>query len=309
MKFGKLALFAAALAGVFGVAFAISAIVTDPAEPSEAHDHEHTTTAGAGLSATRSGYTLDAIAAPGESNRAGTLRFRVLGPDGATVTRFDTDNEKQLHLIIARSDTTQFRHVHPTMDAEGVWSIDWTWPTGGVYRVFADFTPTAGPGDLVLSRTVAVSGDAAPAAQLPPTTTAEVDGYRVRLTGRAGSDPAQALSTGGSELRFTVTKDGQPVTDLEPYLGSYGHLVALRIGDLAYLHVHPIDRVHPGGGGPDITFHAQAPNAAEYRLYLQFSVGGTVHTAAFTVAATADSTMSPMPGMPMGHTMDGGGHR
>ena len=40
-------------------------------------------------------------------------------------------------------------------------------------------------------------------------------------------------------LTLTVTKDGQPVTDLQPYLGAYGHLVALRAGDLAYLHVHP----------------------------------------------------------------------
>ena len=26
---------------------------------------------------------------------------------------------------------------------------------------------------------------------------------------------------------------------MEPYLGAKGHLVALREGDLAYLHIHP----------------------------------------------------------------------
>ncbi len=36
-----------------------------------------------------------------------------------------------------------------------------------------------------------------------------------------------------------VSRDGEPVNDLQPYLGAYGHLVALRSGDLAYLHVHP----------------------------------------------------------------------
>ena len=47
------------------------------------------------------------------------------------------------------------------------------------------------------------------------------------------------------------------MTDLQPYLAAYGHLVALRQGDLAYLHVHPDGE--PGDGrtkaGPDIVFH------------------------------------------------------
>lgn len=40
-------------------------------------------------------------------------------------------------------------------------------------------------------------------------------------------------------LTLSVAKGTHPVTDLQPYLGAYGHLVALRQGDLAYLHVHP----------------------------------------------------------------------
>ncbi|GAA4560405.1 hypothetical protein GCM10023097_74590 [Streptomyces collinus] len=36
-----------------------------------------------------------------------------------------------------------------------------------------------------------------------------------------------------SDLTLTVTKDGKPVRNLQPCLGAYGHLVALRSGDLA----------------------------------------------------------------------------
>ena len=78
------------------------------------------------------------------------------------------------------------------------------------------------------------------------------------------------------------------MTDLQPYLGAYGHLVALRAGDLAYLHVHP-DGV-PGDGvtapGPDVTFWATAPSAGAYRLFLDFQHNGVVRTAEFTVQAT-----------------------
>jgi copper chaperone CopZ len=79
------------------------------------------------------------------------------------------------------------------------------------------------------------------------------------------------------------------VTDLEPYLAAYGHLVALRAGDLAYLHVHPAGE--PGDGktpaGPDITFYATAPSTGDYRLFLDFQHDGVVRTAEFTGALRA----------------------
>lgn len=107
-----------------------------------------------------------------------------------------------------------------------------------------------------------------------------MDGYDVELGG--------ALTPGkAGELKLTVTKDGKPVRDLQPYLGAYGHLVALRSGDLAYLHVHP--NGEPGDGrtrpGPDVSFTATAPSEGAYRLFLDFKHEGKVRTAAFTVRA------------------------
>jgi hypothetical protein len=65
--------------------------------------------------------------------------------------------------------------------------------------------------------------------------------------------------------------------------------VALRDGDLAYLHVHPGGE--PGDGvtqpGPDITFYATAPSVGDYRLFLDFKHGDVVRTAEFTVRAGA----------------------
>jgi hypothetical protein len=89
-------------------------------------------------------------------------------------------------------------------------------------------------------------------------------------------------------LTLTVTRNGTSVTDLEPYLGAYGHLVALRSGDLAYLHVHPEGT--PGDGetdpGPEVVFYTEVPSAGRYHLYLDFKHQGVVRTAAFTVTGT-----------------------
>ncbi len=117
-----------------------------------------------------------------------------------------------------------------------------------------------------------------------------VDGYEVTLDG--------ALRPGaGGQLKLAVEKDGKPVTDLQPYLGAYGHLVALRAGDLAYLHVHP--NGEPGDGrtepGPEVSFTATVPSKGAYRLFLDFRHEGKVRTAAFTVHAGGAAPEKPAP--------------
>jgi hypothetical protein len=72
---------------------------------------------------------------------------------------------------------------------------------------------------------------------------------------------------------FDVTRDGRRVA-VQQYLGAKGHLVALRQGDLAFLHVHPDEN--------SLRFMARFPTAGAYRLFLQFQIEGRVHTAAFT---------------------------
>jgi hypothetical protein len=165
-------------------------------------------------------------------------------------------------------------------------------PRAGGYRVFADFTPEEkGAENLTLGADLAVSGTYAPQSLPAPDATATTDGYEVKLGG--------ALRPGAArELKLTVSRGGRPVTDLQPYLGAYGHLVALRSGDLAYLHVHPAGA--PGDGstepGPDISFAATAPRGGTYRLFLDFKHGGKVHTAAFTVRAGGATISGQAPG-------------
>ncbi|SDX72599.1 hypothetical protein SAMN05216215_101464 [Saccharopolyspora shandongensis] len=236
-----------------------------------------------GLASSRGGYTL----APTDTTQAtGTTEpfsFRILGPDGNAVTGFDVEHDKRMHLIVVRRDTAGFQHLHPEMTADGTWTVPLNLPEAGSYRVFADFTAT-GAEAATLGTDIAAGGAFAPR-DFAPSRVAEVDGYRVRLDGELV--PGQA-----SPVRLAVTKDGRPVTDLQPYLSAYGHLVALREGDLAYLHVHPDGA--PGDGrtapGPEIDFVAEVPTSGTYRLFLDFQHDGVVRTAEFTVDTAGDAT-------------------
>jgi hypothetical protein len=197
--------------------------------------------------------------------RTQTLRFRIADERGATVRDFDVEHEKRMHLILARRDLTGFQHLHPTQAPDGSWSTRARLGDAGSYRLFADFSHEGEASTLAGDLRVDGAADLRP---LPaPDATADVgDGYAVRLdAGHAG--PGRE-----ADLRFTVTRDGRPVRT-ERYLGAGGHLVALREGDLAFLHVHPT---------AGTSFAATFPTAGRYRLFLQFQHAGRVRTAAFT---------------------------
>ena len=173
-----------------------------------------------------------------------------------------------MHLIVVRRDLRRFQHLHPVQDERGAWSTSLTLPDAGVYQAFADFQ--TGGERHTLGVDLFAGGRFAPLALPAEATTAGVDGYDVRLDDRHGGADHR-------ELRFTVSRDGAPVTDLQPYLGSRGHLVMLRAGDLAYAHVHPL--------APDrLAFATDDLAPGRYRLFLQFRHAGRVHTAAFTRA-------------------------
>lgn len=229
-----------------------------------------------GLQVSQDGYTFNPLSDPG----TGEFRFTITGPDGKPVKKYDVEHDKLLHLIVASRDLTGFQHLHPELGDDGVWSVELKLPVPGPYRAFADFAPT-GADKLTLGVDLQAAGDYQPKALPQAERTAKAGDYTVTLDGEL--KPGHA-----SKLTLKVAgEDGKPVKDLQPYLGAYGHLVPLRAGDLAYLHVHPDgapgdNRTRPG---PEIVFYAEVPSGGDYRLFLDFKHAGEVRTASFTLAA------------------------
>ncbi len=276
----RLAAFAAVLLLVFGVTLAFGS--ASHVKPDRA-----TKVSGSGMDAMVEGGHGAAEAPRGLGIAQGGLRlvadttsfprgatrpftFRIVDARGATVRDFDVEHTRRLHLIAVRRDLTGYQHVHPVQAPDGSWSVPLRFTQAGVYRVYADFT-AHGQEKTTLATDVFVPGDFRPQAIPAPASRVSVDGYDVALKGtpHAGAE---------GDLEFTVSRGGRPVA-VQPYLGADGHLVALREGDLAYLHVHP--QQTPGSGGP-IRFMTEYPSAGRYRLFLQFKHGGRVHTAAFS---------------------------
>lgn len=249
----------------------------------------------AGLQVSADGFTFELL---GEAPAAGAtteLSFRIVGPDGEPVTDYEPTHERELHLIAVRRDFAGYQHVHPSMDADGTWTVPVEFAEPGTYRLFADFRPAQRTEALTLGTDLTIAGTVAPVALPPPPDSVTVDGYEVSVDG-------ELVPGTLSELTLSIRRNGEPITDLEPYLGAYGHLVALRGGDLAYLHVHPDGE--PGDGrtrpGPAVTFFVEVPAAGDYRLFLDFQHDGVVRTAEFTMTANGSPT-SDAPEKPHGH--------
>ncbi|MFI6655372.1 hypothetical protein ACIBL8_07655 [Streptomyces sp. NPDC050523] len=238
----------------------------------------HTAT-GNGLAAAKDGYRLASRNTTLPSGERAVYRFTVTGPDGKPVTGFALDQTKRMHFYAVRSDLTGFQHLHPTMAADGTWTADLASLASGSWRVFASFTPATGSGkgqDFVLSRTVSVPGNATRTPLPAPAGSTRVDGYTVTVKGKPMTGMAHPLTV-------SIAKDGKPVTDLQPYLDTYAHLTAFHEGDAAFAHLHPTTKVTGDHGGPDLSFHAELPTSGNWRLFLQFRTGGTLHTAALTL--------------------------
>ena len=268
----RIGLFVALLAGLFGAALALgSALDPDIRGSADEHsedgggEHESSATPQRGLAVAQDGMRLVADRATFPRGRTSELSFRIVDDRGGAITDFDEEHERRMHVIVVRRDLTGYQHLHPRMAADGTWSVGMRLDAPGVYRVYADFT--RGDGPITLATDLTVAG-ASRAAELPePATVARAGDYEV------------ALSEHGDDAVFTVGRNGAPVEDIEPYLGARGHLVVLREGDLAYLHVHPED---DATAGREIRFGVEYPSEGRYRMFLQFKHEGRIHTAAFT---------------------------
>lgn len=259
------ALLATVFAGSFGAGRTFDAVGLSKAEPVE-HGASDYGDGLPGLAIATGDLALVASTRTVTAGQSSPYSFRITKEDGV-VTEFDEEQTKRMHLIVVRRDFIGFVHDHPAMAADGTWSTTLTLTEPGAYRVFADFMVD---GDKhTLGADLFVPGDFQPVALPTPRASVDAgDGYEVEL----GGDVAAGKE---SELWFTVRRNGAVVGDIADYLGAKGHLVALREGDLAYLHVHPDEG--------RLLFEAEFPTAGRYRLFLQFAHGGQVRTVALTL--------------------------
>jgi hypothetical protein len=230
-------------------------------------------------------YWLDVSAKPAAVPVGKPVQLRITVRDRETneaVSRLDTIHERLMHLFIVSSDLRHFDHVHPTAETDGSFEIPITFEQPGTYRIVADLLPTGGM-PQTLQHTIMTAGAAMPIASAASTPNAE------RLDASAGGVRARLVTgdarTGGDAhlaIELTDEKSGAPVTNLEPYLGAWGHMFLASLDLADVVHSHPLIE-ETTSGGPKITFQTLFAREGWYRVWAQVQRDGRLLTFDFTV--------------------------
>jgi heavy metal-binding protein len=222
------------------------------------------------------------------------FRFMIFHPaTGKQIKEFNLLHDMPLHFFIVSQDFEHFEHIHPEKQTDGSFTIETVLPVAGYYKLFCDFFPAGGMPQVSHHNlvTAGFSGDLVSSqARLAPdkSLVKTVQDTRVELK----LEPAQPFSSKPATLHYHLVdqKSGEPVKDLQPYLGAWGHTLILSEDGTDYLHSHPTEMIPDEmdrtnlRGGPDIVFDTFFPRPANYRIWTQFQRHNQITTVAFTVA-------------------------
>jgi hypothetical protein len=229
--------------------------------------------------------TTPAVPVAGERT---TLKLGVVHPDTGEVVRdFELVHDMPYHLFVISQDMEFFQHIHPEQGEDGAWSIGVVLPKPGAYAILSDFLPKGGSAQF-LARPLVTAGYTADvlaqSAQLVPDTSPQQDVGPLRA--RVRYDPAtmRAGQYGHITLSLTTPENNQPVRELEPYLGAFGHMLIMDEQMFDYVHAHPTEMpsanmpIEQQRGGPDVVFEGLMPKPGLYRAWTQVKYRGELYT-------------------------------
>lgn len=237
-------------------------------------------------------YRLRVEAIPNVIKAGQKTKFKFHVEDPVTrkaVKDFAIVHDMPYHLFVLSRDTKVFMHVHPEREPDGTFSIEVTLPQPGHYVLISDFFPVGGSGQVLTTPIVTAGFDgdvfsSVPTLALDDSWTKREDGITVDLriapTGLVASEDLDL------PIHFTNTASGEPVRDLERYLGAFAHALIVNEELSEYIHAHPEEMLEgteiKSGGGPDVVFHTLFPKGGRYKAWIQFQRGGKLSTVSFT---------------------------
>jgi hypothetical protein len=237
-------------------------------------------------------YSLKVTTEPRAPKAGQKTRFRlaVQHPlSGEPVTQFAEVHDKLFHFFIISRDMTQFFHEHPVLEKDGSFTIEHVLPAAGQYMLFSDFMPIGGGPQMIATPLVTAGFEGDITASMPvlkpDSMTKSANGVTVNLQ----IDPSKVIAGEEADvpIRFEDEKTGDPVTNLQRYLGAFGHAMMLSEDMTEHVHAHPEQMLEgtavTEGGGPDLVFHALFPKPGHYRIWLQFQRNDVLSTVPFTV--------------------------
>jgi hypothetical protein len=236
----------------------------------------------------------------------GWIRSRIVGD-------FLPDHGHLMHLFLVRMpDLDRLLHVHPRQIKDDLFAHALPQTEPGRYRLFADIVHATGLPETMVAEIDVPALGGAPAGPDDSTASTMSPPSPTRIV-RVDNGPLRVRQPQLIAFRVDDEK-GQPVTDLELYMGMPGHAIVIKRDARVFAHVHPSGTAAmasltlaaatlPGvdshathamtsHGSPRIaetalpatvTFPYGFPEAGDYRIFVQVKRAGAVRTGIFDV--------------------------
>jgi putative copper export protein len=225
------------------------------------------------------------------------ISIRLTGVDGRPLQGLTITHERILHAVIIGRDLEVFAHIHPeditpiTKDLleKATFPLRYTFPRAGEYLLGIDFAQD----EEHYSKTFILNVAAAEVMKDPEidlSTRKNFAGYDVSF-----SVPVGPIIAGTeTKLMYVITRKGEKVLDLAPYLGAAMHLAIISADLRTFIHAHGVvpgtgshsDHLHlatPAKFGPEIETEILFPSPGNYKIFAQFKHQGRIIVTDFMV--------------------------
>ena len=210
--------------------------------------------------------------------------LQVTDQDGNAIEDLQQEHQRMVHTIFISQDLTDFQHLHQEdftdLTVENLKNATFSFPItlkkAGSYKLGFDYAHRNQY--LHTEDWMEVSGEPLAGTPTPDTaTTALIDDMELSLTW-------DLAPMAGFETSWVLTvkdTDGNPVTDITPWLGADAHAIVTDIDLTSIGHTHAwvpgMETAPPGHDmphtypGPILPFHYTFLNAGTYKMWIQFA--------------------------------------
>jgi len=203
------------------------------------------------------------------------LKFNLYDTAGKEITPdyLETQHDYKVHFILVSADLRQFQHLHPDYKNK-TWNVSANMTSAGSYYAYVDIKPLKGD-DVVLRKELVVRAPSVAKDIKYPGLTPKLMAIAKDVSATMAPDPS--ILNHDTPVTFTLTRGGKAVTDLQPYLAAFGHVVVFKQGTPdVYMHLHPGTITDETKGV--VPFTMNVPSNGRYTAFAEFKIGKDVLT-------------------------------
>ena len=233
---------------------------------------------------------------PMEKGQGNEVTIRLTYEDDGSpvpIQNLQVIHTKPLHLLIVEPQLNDYHHIHPQpTEIAGEYKFTITPETDCHYRAWADLFPVDGPEQSTWADIKGARACDEKPIEESMNMTASHNGYQYAI-----SMDTEELAYDQDTLLYVdvMDQDGKAVTDLQPVMGAFAHLVGFFKDYETIAHIHPM-----GGeitnmderGGPTLKFHLKPEKAGYIRFYLQLLIDDEMQYVPFGMVVAEEGPYS-----------------